>query len=120
MSVRHLSRIILNQLEEYVFERNVYITRRHIEFVIGLIIENIKYGFINSYSVTCNETNNTPDIIDQNKLVVDVKIETRDSQQMYSFRYTLCGNHIVQKEIKKTKQIFNDIDPYGEEEWDDE
>jgi hypothetical protein len=63
-------------LSNYVFEFNDSSTRLQIKSIIESYLSNVQSdGGIYAFSVTMDETNNTPDIIDQNVGIVDITIE---------------------------------------------
>lgn len=63
-------------LSNYVFEFNDSSTRLQIKSIIESYLSNVQSdGGIYAFSVTMDETNNTPDIIDQNVGIVDIEIE---------------------------------------------
>lgn len=46
----------------------------------------LKKSKIHSYKVVCDETNNTPSIIDDNKLVVDIYLRFKEKSAIYIMR----------------------------------
>jgi hypothetical protein len=65
-----------NIVKNFVFEPNTLFTRTAIKNLITPIFEDAKNTQgIYDYLIICDERNNTPDIIDQNTLVVDIYIK---------------------------------------------
>ncbi len=58
---------------QYMFGYNDGITRTSIRKTLGTYLDNIKD--IYDYKVICDETNNTPEMIDNNKLSVDIMMQ---------------------------------------------
>ena len=60
----------------FVFEPNTLLTRTRIINTLTPIFENAKNTEgVYDYLIVCDERNNTPDIIDQNELVVDIYLK---------------------------------------------
>lgn len=60
----------------FVFEPNTLFTRTQVVNVLTPIFENAKNtDGMYDYLIICDERNNTPDVIDQNELVVDIYIK---------------------------------------------
>lgn len=71
-----IEKAIARALRPFVFEFNDQFTRENISSIITNYLEDIRarrgvYDFL----VTCDETNNTSVVIDQNKLIVDVYVK---------------------------------------------
>ena len=63
-------------LEPYLFELNDAVTRRSAQIVTERYLAGLKsLRALFDYAVRCDESNNTPDRIDQNELYVDVAIK---------------------------------------------
>ena len=59
-----------------LFEFNDSFTRNYIVSTINPYLATIKAGRgVQDYLVICDESNNTPDIISRNKLVIDIYIK---------------------------------------------
>jgi len=60
----------------FVFEPNTLLTRTRVINTLRPIFENAKNTEgLYDYLIVCDERNNTPDIIDQNELVVDIYLK---------------------------------------------
>ncbi len=60
----------------FVFEPNTLFTRTQVVNVLTPIFENAKNTQgVYDYLIICDERNNTPDVIDQNELVVDIYLK---------------------------------------------
>ena len=66
-----------NQTVKYfVFEPNTLLTRTRVVNTLTPIFENAKNTEgLYDYLIVCDERNNTPDVIDQNELVVDIYLK---------------------------------------------
>jgi len=79
--------------------------------------ENLLYNF----KITCDNTNNPPNIIDNHGIIVDIVYEAIKGVLKYlrvEITGTILNNY---KEINREPkgQIFCEFDPYGEENWDE-
>ena len=60
----------------FVFEQNTLLTRTRVVNTLKPIFENAKNTEgLYDYLIVCDERNNTPDVIDQNELVVDIYLK---------------------------------------------
>ena len=60
----------------FVFEPNTLFTRTQVVNVLTPIFENAKNtDGMYDYMIVCDERNNTPDVIDQNEMVIDIYIK---------------------------------------------
>lgn len=80
INVRELVIYLQNEIEfmlqGYQWELNTVALRDTIETKADTILENIKdNGGIYAYTAVCDETNNTPEIIDNEMIVLDIEIE---------------------------------------------
>lgn len=65
-----------NTVKFFVFEPNTLLTRTRVVNTLTPIFENAKNTEgLYDYLIVCDERNNTPDIIDQNELVVDIYLK---------------------------------------------
>ena len=78
------------ELTPYVFELNTPELRKTITNLVESNMEYIKANKgVYNYVVICNDTNNTPDIIDANRLIVDLAIEITKGAEVITFRNTV-------------------------------
>lgn len=77
-------RAALRFLEQYLFEINDDITRNDIKSKIDQFMENVKSNRgVYDYRTICSEVNNTPQVIDQGQLIVELRIKpTRISKEI--------------------------------------
>ena len=62
---------IMEALEDFMFEFNDEVTRSQVTSILESKMDSVQaQRGVSSYSVVCNESNNTPEEIDNNKLVV--------------------------------------------------
>lgn len=72
----NLEKSTANTVKFFVFEPNTLLTRTRIINTLTPIFENAKNTEgLYDYLIVCDERNNTPDIIDQNELVVDIYLK---------------------------------------------
>lgn len=72
----YLQKAVMNTVKYFVFEPNTLFTRTQVLNVITPIFEHVKQTQgMYDYLIVCDERNNTPDVIDQNELVVDIYIK---------------------------------------------
>ena len=72
----NLEKSTRNTMKYFVFEPNTLLTRTRIINTLTPIFENCKNTEgVYDYLIVCDERNNTPDIIDQNELVVDIYLK---------------------------------------------
>jgi len=94
LHVRDLLITIENAIEDilmqYLFEFNDASTRLEIKSIVENYLENIRNaGGIRDYLVIMDETNNTPEVIDQNFAIIDVGIEPPHGMQKFINRITI-------------------------------
>jgi hypothetical protein len=71
-----LERSVQKSLKYFIFEPNTNFTRTRLRNVITPIFEYAKNSNgLYDYLIICDERNNTPDIIDQNQLIVDIYLK---------------------------------------------
>ena len=74
--ISYLKKELLAAVQKYLFEVNDAITRQKVISSVTPILESIKSGNgVVNYRIVCDETNNTSEILAQNKLVLDVYIQ---------------------------------------------
>ena len=72
----YLEKVVRNTMRFFVFEPNTLLTRTQVINILTPIFENAKNTEgVYDYLIVCDERNNTPDIIDQNELVVDIYLK---------------------------------------------
>jgi hypothetical protein len=65
-----------NVAKYYVFEPNTLFTRTQVKNVLAPIFDNAKNTQgLYDYLLICDERNNTPSVIDDNSLVIDIYIK---------------------------------------------
>ena len=72
----YLEKLVRQTMKFYVFEPNTVLTRTQVLNNLTPIFDRVKnqqglYDFL----IVCDERNNTPDIIDQNELVIDIYLK---------------------------------------------
>lgn len=71
-----LEKAISTTLDYFLFEINDYITRTRVKGIIDSYLQDIKRRRgVYDFRVTCNDTNNTGEVIDRNELIVDVYVK---------------------------------------------
>ena len=71
-------------LGTFIFEFNDASTRLQISSIVKAFMANVQSGGgVYSYTVVMDETNNTPDIIDQNFAIIDVSVEPSRGMQKF-------------------------------------
>jgi hypothetical protein len=95
-----LEKSVLNTSQYFVFEPNTTFTRNRLVNTIAPVFELAKntQGLFD-YLIVCNETNNTPSIIDDNTLVVDIYIKPVRTAEFILVNF-FCT---------KTSQNFNEL-----------
>ena len=96
VNVRGLFNVIeraLAKMSKYqIFELNDTFTRNKIVSMINPYLETVKSDRgIQDYLVVCNETNNTPDIISRNQLIVDIYIKPTYAVEFLNLRFINSG-----------------------------
>ena len=78
----YLQKAVMNTIKYFVFEPNTLFTRTQVLNVITPIFEHVKQTEgMYDYLIVRDERNNTPDVIDQNELVVDIYIKPTRSAE---------------------------------------
>jgi hypothetical protein len=78
--VMHIKHDLRLSLYPYVFEQNNDNTRAKIAAMVSNYLHDIRTSHgLYDYAVVCDKTNNTPDSIDQNKLIIEVAIKPEKS-----------------------------------------
>jgi hypothetical protein len=77
-------------LQNFLFEFNDASTRLQIKSIVDAYLDNVRSGGgIYEFETVMNESNNTPDIIDQNFAIIDVGIEPARGAQKFINRITV-------------------------------
>jgi hypothetical protein len=72
----NLEKATRNTIKYFLFEPNTLLTRTRIINTLTPIFENAKNTEgLYDYLIVCDERNNTPDVIDQNELIVDIYLK---------------------------------------------
>ncbi len=72
----NLEKATKNTVKYFLFEPNTLLTRTRVINTLTPIFENAKNtDGLYDYLIVCDERNNTPDIIDQNEMVVDIYLK---------------------------------------------
>lgn len=72
----YLEKAVRATVKYFVFEPNTLFTRTQVVNVLTPIFENAKNtDGMYDYLIVCDERNNTPDVIDQNEMIIDIYIK---------------------------------------------
>lgn len=72
----YLEKAVRSTVKYFIFEPNTLFTRTQVVNVLTPIFENVKNTEgMYDYLIVCDERNNTPDVIDQNEMVIDIYIK---------------------------------------------
>jgi len=123
LNIRHTINHVKNDMEDVLgdmFMRyNTPETRREITMRLDNRLRELhQQRVIYDYKITCNETNNPPDVIDQHRIVLDTYIHPARMAEIVSLRAVLNGDAVNENNEPKG-QVFCEIDPYGEENWEE-
>ena len=89
-----LERALWKMAKYQVFEFNDSFTRNRISAMINPFLATVQAGRgIQDYLVVCDTTNNTPDIISRNQLIVDVYIKPTYVAEFIQLRFTNAGTN---------------------------
>lgn len=96
----YLEKITRSTLKYFVFEPNTLFTRTSVINVLTPIFENVKNNQgMYDYLIVCDARNNTPNVIDNNQLVVDIYIKPTRSAEFI----------LVNFYATRTDQNFNEL-----------
>ncbi len=88
--ILHVKRIIKPLLESVLFGPNNVDVRRNLTNSIQTLMSEIqRRGGISTFSVVCDESNNTASVIDNRSLVVDLSFKPYQSIETITFRFTV-------------------------------
>ena len=89
-----LERALWKMAKYQVFEFNDSFTRNRISAMINPFLSTVQSGRgIEDFLVVCDTTNNTPDIVSRNQLVVDVFIKPTYVAEFIQLRFTNAGTN---------------------------
>lgn len=71
------------------------------------------------YKIICDETNNSPEVIDNHRCVIDVLFDRRKGGIIDSLRIDLLSHQQIKYNNDLHGQVFSEVDPYGEEDWEE-
>lgn len=78
--------------EDYLFEFNDVPTRSEVEVKIDSYLQGIKgRRGLYDFQVICNDTNNTPDVIDNNQMIIDVFVKPNKSTEDIPLRIIITS-----------------------------
>lgn len=87
-----LERALWKMAKYQLFEFNDSFTRNRIQAMINPFLGTVKAGRgVDDFLVVCDTTNNTPDIISRNQLIVDVYIKPVYVAEFIQLRFTNAG-----------------------------
>ena len=96
----YLEKVTRSTLKYFVFEPNTLFTRTNVVNVLNPIFENVKNNQgMYDYLIVCDARNNTPNVIDNNQLVVDIYIKPTRSAEFI----------LVNFYATRTDQDFNEL-----------
>jgi phage tail sheath protein FI len=72
----YLERVVRKTMKFFLFEPNTFLTRSRVVDTLGPVFEDVKNNEgMYDYLIICDDRNNTPEVIDQNEMVVDIYIK---------------------------------------------
>lgn len=96
----YLEKVTRSTLKYFVFEPNTLFTRTNVLNVLTPIFENVKNNQgMYDYLIVCDTRNNTPTVIDNNQLVVDIYIKPTRTAEFI----------LVNFYATRTDQNFNEL-----------
>lgn len=104
MTLFFLEKATSNVTKNFVFQNNTFFTRQQVINVLNPVFASVKNGIdpgLYDYKIVCNESNNTPSVIDDNTLVIDIAVKlTRQAEFI-----------VVNMITTRTDQNFSEILP---------
>jgi phage tail sheath protein FI len=95
-----MERAISKMAKYYVFTNNDLYTRSRFQSTIEPYLRNIKANRgIYDYYVRCDETNNTPYVIDSNQFIADIAIKPARTAEFLVLNFIAVGTGVDFKEI---------------------
>jgi hypothetical protein len=95
-----MERAISKMAKYYVFTNNDVYTRSRFQSTIEPYLRNIKANRgIYDYYVRCDETNNTPYVIDSNQFIADIAIKPARTAEFLVLNFIAVGTGVDFKEI---------------------
>ena len=119
LSIRNTINGIKNQMEYALrdVKYNTNESRTEIKMRLNPYLDNlVREHLVQDYRVVCDNTNNSPEVVDKGRIVVDAIQPSRTIENIH-LRVTVVKPNKKNKDPKG--QIFCEIDPYGEENWED-
>ena len=84
----------------YLFEFNDDFTRNRFSATIRPFLEGVKSGRgITDFYVRCDETNNTPQVVDANQFVADIAIKPSKSAEFIQLNFVAVAQGVDFNEI---------------------
>ena len=118
-TINHIKNDMEDILGDMFMRYNTPETRHEIQMRLEPRLKELHdINVIYDYKITCNETNNPPDVIDQHRIVLDTYIHPHRTAEIISLRAVLNGDALNENNEPKG-QVFCEIDPYGEENWEE-
>jgi hypothetical protein len=109
-----------NALQEFAFRYNTPDTRNGIVTRLVPIFETfVDERIIREYKILCNEENNGPNVIDAHRLNTRIYFNLPGIIGDRVLEVSMVAGEVNARAdtLEKGKQIFCEIDPYGEENW---
>jgi hypothetical protein len=95
-----LERLAYQVLRRFVYEPNNYFTRTQILDILTPVFESVKVrGGLYDYKIICDESNNTPEVIDRNELKIAIALKATRTAE-----FVLCDFYAL-----RTGASFNEI-----------
>lgn len=89
----YVEKALANTAKYLLFENNTASLRQYAVSVFEPILRNIKgLGGIYNYNIVCNETNNTADVIDSNKMICDIYISPARVTDFINLNFICLGS----------------------------
>lgn len=96
----YLENTIEPTLQSFLFELNSDRTRQRITSIVGSFLNGVQgAGGLTGYSVVCDTTNNTPDVIDNNQLFCDIYVQPSKAIEFITLRTIITRTGVSTVEI---------------------
>lgn len=104
VNVRRLMNVLrtsINKAMRYsIFEPNDYFTRKYVTGIISDFLEDVKQRRgLYEYEVICDSTNNTPQVIDANQLVIDIGLQPVKAAEFIKISYIVTRTGVSLSEV---------------------
>jgi len=97
----YIEKNIENALNQFVFENNTVGTRLRVYSMVDDFLAGVKAGGgLYDYSVVCDESNNTPDVIDANQLNIDIYLQPTQVIEFIQFTTVVTRTGINFSDVK--------------------